>query len=118
MTTARDSFLEFLLDQLHDLDDVSTRGMFGGTGLYSGELFFGIVYRDIVYFKVDDQTRRDYVRAGTKPFKPYAGRPTALQYYEVPVAVLEDADELCGWARRAIASAGRKAPDRKKKRRE
>ena len=108
----RDSFLAFLIDQLHDLDDVSTRGMFGGTGLYSGDLFFGIVYRDIVYFKVDDQTRRDYVRAGTKPFKPYADRPMTMQYYEVPLAVLEDGDELCRWARRAIAAAGRK-PRRK-----
>lgn len=114
----RDSFLEFLLDQLHDLDDVSTLGMFGGTGLYSGELFFGIVYRDIVYFKVDDHTRRDYVRAGTKPFEPYVDRPMTIQYYEVPLAVLEDADELCRWARRAIAAAERKAHDRKQERRE
>jgi TfoX/Sxy family transcriptional regulator of competence genes len=38
-----------------------------------------------------------------------------MKYYEVPAAVLEDADELCGWARGAIAAAARKQPARKRK---
>ena len=68
-----------------------------------------------MYFKVDDLNRGDYIRAGTKPFKPYADRPTTMQYYEVPAAVLEDADELCNWARGAIAAAERKPPARNRK---
>ena len=82
--------------------------MFGGVGLYAGDLFFAIVYDDIVYFKVDDVNREDYVRAGSKPFKPYENRAMTMQYYEVPTSVLEDADELCNWARPAIAAASRK----------
>ena len=91
--------------------------MFGGVGLYSGDVFFAIVYHDVVYFKVDDVNRADYVRAGTRPFKPYEKRPTTMQYYEVPASVLEDADELCKWARRAVTAAERKAIARKGKRR-
>ena len=110
-------FVEFLLDQLRDIDDVISKSMFGGVGLYSGDVFFAIVYHDVVYFKVDDLNRVDYVRAGTKPFKPYENRPTTMQYYEVPASVLEDADELCAWARRAVAAAERKPVARKRKRR-
>ena len=83
--------------------------MFGGRGLYSGDLFFGIVFNDILYFKVNDQSRKDYVHAGMAPFKPYKGRPMKMQYDEVPAAVIEDSDELCRWARRAIAAADKKA---------
>ena len=111
----RDTFLDFLTDQLRDIDQVVTKRMFGGVGLYSGDLFFAIVYDEVVYFKVDDVNRGDYVRAGTKPFKPYEDRPTTMQYYEVPAAVLEDADELCSWARGAIAAAARKPPTRKRR---
>ena len=108
-------FLDFLTDQLDGIDDVVAKRMFGGVGLYSGDVFFAIVYRDIVYFKVDDLNREAYVRAGCRAFRPHDDRPMTIQYYEVPVAVLEDADELCTWARAAIAAAARKPPTKKRK---
>lgn len=104
----RQTFLDFLLDQLGDLPEVRAQRMFGGFGLYSGDLFFAIVLRDVAYFKVDDESRSHYERAGMKPFKPPGDRPTTLQYFEVPAAVLEDAEELCRWARGAIDTAERK----------
>ena len=99
------AFVEFLLDQLDGLPKVRAQRMFGGFGLYSDDLFFGIVHTDILYFKVNDQSRNDYVRAGMAPFKPYKDRPMTMQYYQVPAAVMEDADELCQWARKAISAA-------------
>jgi DNA transformation protein len=105
---AKNGFLAFVLDQLGGIDDVVARSMFGGVGLYAGSVFFAIIHRDIVYFKVDDKTRPSFVRAGMKPFKPFADRPTTMQYYEVPANVLEDAEELTKWAQRAIAVAKRK----------
>jgi DNA transformation protein and related proteins len=104
------AFVDFLLDQLEEVPDVRAQPMFGGRGLYSGDVFFGIVFKDILYFKVNHQSRDDYVRAGMSPFKPYKDRPMTMQYYEVPATVIEDVDELCRWARRAIAaSVDRKA---------
>ena len=113
----RDNFLNFLLDQLRDIDAVIAKRMFGGVGLYSGDLFFAIVYDDVVYFKVDDVNRGDYERAGMTPFRPYEDRPMTMQYYEVPLSVLEDADELCAWARRAVAATKRKPPGKKRNKR-
>ena len=107
MKTA-DGFLAFVLDQLDGINDIASRPMFGGTGLYAGAVFFGIIYRDILYLKVDDRTRPDYERAGMKPFRPYAPpRATTMKYYEVPAAVLENPDDLTVWARKAIAAAKR-----------
>jgi DNA transformation protein len=116
-----DPFVDFLLDQLDRVPDVRAQRMFAGFGLYSSDLFFGIVYDGILYFKVDDVSRRDYVRAGMTPFKPYKDRPMTMQYFQVPASVVEDAAELCRWAKRAIAAAEKKrvtkATSRKKRRR-
>jgi DNA transformation protein len=104
-----DAFKTFVLDQLDDLGDVVPRSMFGGVGLYSGGVFFGIIARDVLYLKTDDGNRPDYERSGMRPFKPYRDRPATMQYYAVPVAVLESALDLTEWARKAVAAAERAA---------
>jgi DNA transformation protein len=101
------AFRDFVLDQLAELGDVRARSMFGGTGLYCNDLFFGLIARDRLYLKVDDGNRPEYVRAGMKPFKPYPDRPSTMQYYEVPVGVLESAFDLLAWSRKAVDVARR-----------
>jgi DNA transformation protein len=102
-------FREYVLDQLSDLERIVARSMFGGVGLYCDGLFFGIIARDVLYLKTDDANRPDFIRAGMSPFKPYPDRPGTVQYYNVPVAVLENGPELVKWARRAVAAAARAA---------
>lgn len=110
-----DSFRRFALDQLEALGHVEPRAMFGGVGLYHRGVFFGILASDVLYLKVDDTTRPEYERAGMGPFVPYPERGGTMQYYAVPVDVLESAEELRRWARRAVevakrSSAGRARP--------
>jgi TfoX/Sxy family transcriptional regulator of competence genes len=100
-------FKAFVLDQFDELGDVVPRSMFGGVGLYWRGVFFGIIARDTLYLKVGDENRRDYDRAGMKPFRPYAHRAGTMQYFAVPVSVLESASELAAWARKSIAVAER-----------
>jgi len=96
-----DSFKDFALDQLHQLDGVTCRPMFGGWGLYRGEKFFGIIRDGQLYFKTDDATRSAYLEHGMEPFRPN-DKQTLKNYYEVPIGVLENPDELAQWALRAI----------------
>lgn len=108
---------DFVLDQLAGLDSLRARPMFGGVGLYAGDVFFGIVAADVLYLKVDDSTRAEYEAAGSTPFTPYADRPTSMSYYAVPVEVLESAPALVEWARRAVTAAGVTSSGRRAKRR-
>jgi DNA transformation protein and related proteins len=101
-------FEAFVLDQLGETGDVSAKKMFGGVGLYCDGVFFGIVARDELYLKVDDSTRAQFEKAGSAAFKPYPDRPGTMQYYRVPIDVLESAPELVRWAREAVAVARRK----------
>ena len=71
--------------------------MFGGYGLYRKETFFGIIHRGRLYFKTDDRTRAGYVARSMKPFRPNV-KQTLKSYYEVPVEVIEDAEQLVAWA--------------------
>ena len=101
------NFLEFVLDQLSGLGSVRSRRMFGGIGLYCDELFFALMDDDIVYFKVDDSNREDYIARGCEAFRPFPDDPNtiAMNYFRVPSDVLEDVDELKIWARKSLAVA-------------
>jgi DNA transformation protein len=96
-----DHFLRFVLDQLQDLPGLECRAMFGGHGLYSEEVFFGIIASGRLYFRTRPATRGRYVAQGMQPFRPNE-RQTLKNYYEVPVDVLEDHEELTAWAAEAV----------------
>ena len=104
-----DAFRSFVLDQLHEFGEVTPRSMFGRVGLYHQAHFFGILAGDVLYLKVDDENRRDYERAGMAPFQPYRNRASTMQYYAVPVDVLESPGDLARWARKAVNAAQRSA---------
>ncbi len=96
------TFLDFVLDQLRGLPALECRAMFGGHGLYQGPVFFAIVHRGRLYFRVGDTTRGAYEARGMTPFRPGPSQ-TLKSYFEVPADVLEDAAEGARWARAAVA---------------
>jgi DNA transformation protein and related proteins len=110
-----DGFRAFVLEQLADLESVRARAMFGGVGLYAGDVFFGLVAADVLYFKVDDSNREQYKTELMTAFQPYPGKPMTMSYYQVPVRVIEDRDELTAWARASV-HVGARTPSRNTRR--
>jgi len=112
-----DSFRAFALEQLRrSIPDARARSMFGGVGLYAGDLFFALMDDDILYFKVDDSNRDRFEARGMGPFRPYGDGGEVMQYYEVPADVLEDVDLLASWVKASVAVA-RKAKRARSRRR-
>ncbi len=110
-------YADFVLEQLSGLPRLASRRMFGGLGLYCDELFFGLISDDVLYFKVDDSNRADYEALGMRRFAPYPDRPSwKMAYYEVPADVLEDREQLTGWARKSIGVASAAARGKRKAR--
>ena len=98
-----DGFIDFVLEQLEPLGNVSARRMFGGVGVYAGDVFFAVIDNDTLFLKVDETNVQAFVDAGMGPFRPYPDKPEAsMSYYQVPAGVLEDRDELIVWGRRAV----------------
>jgi len=102
-----DGFRALVLDNLSALGDVTPRPMFGGIGLYSRGLFFGIVASDVLYLKADDQLRELFEQAGATAFQPFANRPMSMNYFSVPPRILESPDDLLAWAQQSIVVASR-----------
>lgn len=99
-----DGFAAFIRDQLSVLDDLVMKRMFGGTGLYLDDVFFGIIYGDRLYFRVSEETIGEYKKRKMQPFKPFEGKSTSRRYYEVPLEILESSEDLVRWARKASQS--------------
>lgn len=97
-----DSFKDFVLDQLGQIPQLLCKAMFGGHGLYQGETFFGILNKGRLYLKTNATTQAAYRSRGMQPFRPN-GKQVLRHYYEVPVDILEDAEQLRAWAEQAIA---------------
>ncbi|MEO6326454.1 MAG: TfoX/Sxy family protein [Thermoanaerobaculia bacterium] len=108
-----EDFQLLVIDQLSSIASIRTRRMFGGLGIYSGDLFFALADDDVLYFKVDEETKSDFEAAGSRPFVPFEGA-TTMGYWNVPAEVLEDTDALGVWMRKAIAVAARAKKPAKK----
>jgi TfoX/Sxy family transcriptional regulator of competence genes len=61
-------YIEFIHDLLADFEPLRIKRMFGGAGVYSGDLFFAILVEDTLYLKVDDGNRDAYQDRGIQPF--------------------------------------------------
>lgn len=114
-------YIEYVREQLASLGRVTSRRMFGGVGLYANGLFFAILDGDRLYFKTDDSNRADYEARGSKPFCPFPDKPELkMNYHDVPADLLDDAEELSRWAKKAVtvalsAASKKKSPVRVRK---
>ena len=107
------SYQSFVIEQLERIASITAKNMFGGVGLYADGYYFALIGDDRLFFKVDDSNRPDFEAAEMEPFRPY-GDERAMKYYEVPIAVLEDADALQTWAEKAIDVARRARKGKKR----
>lgn len=111
-------YMEYVLEQLERFGGVTARRMFSGFGLYQHDVFFGLIFSDTLYFKVNDANRPEYESRGMRRFQPYQDKPhLSFTYYEVPAEVLEDREQLTAWAARSVQAAIAIALEKQVKRR-
>lgn len=112
------SYRQFVVDSLERvMTGIRAKSMFGGVGLYAGELFFALIDDDTLYLKVDDATRGDFEARGKGPFRPFGEDGEVMQYYELPAELLEEPDELRIWVEQAVEVARRaRQPAKRRKR--
>lgn len=111
------SFIDHARELFAPFGEIRIRKMFGGAGVYCDELFFALLDDDAVYFKVDDDTRKDFVRRGLAPFSFEMKDGTRAEmngYYAAPEDIFDDEDELKRWGTMALDAASRAAKFKKK----
>ncbi|WP_019501531.1 TfoX/Sxy family protein [Pseudanabaena sp. PCC 6802] len=112
----QNSFVDRVVAQLSLVCPAIPRAMFGGYGLFADETIFGLIAYDILYFKVDEHNRGDYVNLDMSPFT-YMGKhkPIQMSYYQVPESVFNDLETLAVWVEKAIAAGHRAKVKQKRK---
>jgi len=101
------AFVSHCLDLLAPLGAVRARRMFGGYGLYVGEVFVALVADERLYMKADDTSRPAFEGAGCEPFV-YSRRDRSavtLGYWTAPEQALDSARAMEPWARLSLAAA-------------
>jgi DNA transformation protein and related proteins len=94
---------------------IDVRRMFGGEGIYAGEVMIGLVAGDRLYLKTGDLNRADFLAEACEAFSfPRGKKLMVTSYYAVPDRLFDDPEEFGGWARKAHAAAiSVKKPPRK-----
>ncbi len=96
-------FFDYVQDQLSAWCTIDNKRMFGVLGLYREGLMFGIIANDTVYLKVDDSNKQKFLDAGSTTLKVFKNKSEVPSYYELPVEVLENADEFIQWAKESYS---------------
>ena len=106
---ARNSYVDFVCEQLAPLGRIRVRAMFGGYGLYCDDLFFALIADNVLYLKVDEVNRPEFEALGLQPFKPFEDKPETMNYFPAPADMFESSEGLHRWAGGALACARRAA---------
>jgi DNA transformation protein len=115
------SYRTFVVEQLsRALPAVRARPMFGGVGLYAGDVFFALIANDMLYFRTDEVARAEFESLGMAPFRPFDEHGPVMSYYQLPEEILEEPEMLRQWAERAITSARvrRRSPRKRPRKRQ
>ena len=114
---------EAIREIFRSFGSVQIRRMFGGKGIYQGELMFALEANGELYLKADEESVNILQGLGSRPFtfETRDGRTTLTSYWLMPEAALDDPDEArefaamaLGAARRAKARKGTKAASPRK----
>ena len=117
MAIVSTDYVNYLLELLAPMGEVRAKRMFGGYGIFSGDLMFGLVADDTLYLKADDSNRADFTALELEPFVYYKQcKPFSLSYYQAPEDALEDSPLLCEWAEKAYAVAVQANANKRKRR--
>lgn len=110
----KDTFVEFLLDQLKNLGEISVKSMFGGKTLFCDGVAFALIDENVLYLKADDVNRSAFEALGLPPFRPFRDKISVMQYYQAPLEAIEDCHVLLHWCREAVGASLRADAKRKK----
>ena len=103
-------FVVYLVDVLQVVGPVYAKPMFGGFGIYLDAVMFGLISDNSFYFKVDEQSKADFVEAGLQAFKyNRKGRVIEMSYYQAPEEVFDSLEIMREWANAAYPCALRSA---------
>jgi DNA transformation protein and related proteins len=99
-------FVAHCLELLECLGPMRARRMFGGWGLYQGDLIVAIIAFERLFLKTSAETRPRFEAAGCEAFVYDAKTgAVAMSYWSAPAEALDSPALMQPWARLALQAA-------------
>ena len=99
MKNSKNEFLQYALDIFNPLGKLHTKTLFGGNAILKNNITFAMVFDGSIYLKTNKDTVEKYLDLNSKPLSYKKNNKTInLRYYEIPVEIIDDEDQLIDWA--------------------
>lgn len=99
-------FAAYCTELLASAGEVRSRRMFGGYGLYVGDVFVAILVNDALYLKTDERSRPRFQAAGGRPFTyTRLGKQQGLAFWTVPAEAMDSPALMRPWVTLAVDAA-------------
>ena len=110
-------FHAFVEELFAEFGPVRIKRMFGGAGIYAGEVMFGLIDDETIYLKADDTSKAELAAEGSVSwvYSRAPGKWEETSYWRLPETALDDPEEAAAWARKALAVAQAKAAQKRPK---
>ena len=107
MTGSTQEYVEYVLELLEPIENVTSGRFFGGIGLKCGSVQFAMLMGNSLFFVVDDVTRSKYEEKGMNCFwyKTKKKKVNVKKYYEVPGELFDNQETMVAWANESIKIA-------------
>ena len=100
------SLANYVVEQLAFLGRISSRGIFGGVGVFVDERLLAIVINGSLYLHTGESNLDDYVSRGMPQFKPYPNAfDLTTDHHQAPPEVVQNPELLKVWGERALTAA-------------
>jgi DNA transformation protein len=110
------AFVAFAVELLGQVGPVRARAMFGGHGIYCGDLMIGLVDDDEIFLKTDDGTRPRFEAEGCRQWVYTGGKKEMrTSYFRPPDEAHESPEDMEPWGRLALEAARRSAAAKRAK---
>ena len=100
-----DEDIAFVTDHFSEAGPISTRKMFGGLAIYAdGTIFALLMGSGNLMLKAKGYLAQALQDEGCTQFtyNTKSKTPTAMPYWTLPDAAMDDHELACGWARRSL----------------
>ncbi len=107
-------FVDFAVELLSRIGPVRARAMFGGHGVYCGDLMIGLVDDDELFLKTDGETRPRFEGAGCRQWVyTGGGKEMRSSYFRPPDEAHDSPEDMEPWGRLALGAARRAAAEKR-----
>ena len=98
------TFLDYILNDIFsEIDNITSKPMFSGWGIYKDGIIFALIIQNELYFKTDEHNRPQFLERNSQPFKyDKKGKVICTSYWLLPPEIIENKTVIPEWVKSSV----------------